>query len=154
MSHLDISNPYRRADGHIGARAVLRIEREDGWNQSYHFDTHGMKSAEVVAKASEMEAYHEQKAARLNGFREISGMEIRGYRVVDCSIHDNGVTLYLDVRPKVAGFPIRVRCATIDAVPSNEDIVRIITDALPASETEIDDAHAEFVRRVNEKRGG
>jgi hypothetical protein len=153
MSRLDLLDPYRRKDGHIGARAVVKIEREDGWHQSYQFDTHGMTSAQVVAKAAEFETYHHQKAERLNGFREIQGTEIGGYRVVDCSIHDNGVTLYLDVRPKVSGFPIRVRCATMDAVPSNEDIVKMITGALPVSQTEIADAHAEFVRKVNEKRG-
>lgn len=153
MSRLDLSSPYRRKDGHIGARAVLKIEREDGWHQSYHFDTHGMSSAQVVAKAEEIETYHAKKADRLNGFRDIQGMTVGGYVVVDCSIHDNGVTLYLDVRPNGDGFPIRVRCATMDAVPSNEDIVKMIADALP-NLSAIEDAHSEFVRKVNEKRGG
>lgn len=151
---LELSGPYRRKDGHVGARAVLKIHgREDGWHQSYHFDTHGMTSAQVVAKAAELERYHEKKAARLNGFRSISGMEIKGYRVVDCSIHDNGVTLYLDVRPRAHGFPMRKMYGNLDAIPSDEEIVAMVTAALPNSTDEIREAHDAFVAKVNAKRG-
>ena len=153
-TELELSNPYRRKDGHVGARAVLRIDgREDGWHQSYHFDTHGMTSAQVVAKAAEIEAYHAKKAERLNGFRKIQGSMVGDYGIVDCSIHDNGVTLYLDVRPVASGFPIRKRYGNLDAIPSDEEIVAMVTAALPTSTDEIQQAHDAFVAKVNAKRG-
>lgn len=153
MSELTLTKPYRRSDGHLGARAALLINRDDGRSQTYCFDTHGMTSAQVVEKAATIEAYHGKKAGRLNGFRSISGVEINGYCIVDCSIHDNGVTLYLDVRPKVSGFPIRKAYGNVDAIPSDEEIVAMVTAALPNSTDEIQKAHDAFVAKVNAKRG-
>lgn len=164
---LDIRNPYRRSDGHVGARTVLQIEHADGWHQQYAFDTHGMTSSQVAARASAIEEYHDAKAARLTGFRSVQGIEflVNGdtFRVVDCTILDAGVTLYLDARriaedgaaQNVRGFPVRRSYHDIAAVPPNEEILLTMIRMLIADYATLDvaTAHAEFVAKVAARRG-
>lgn len=154
---LALSNPYRRGDGHIGARAAVKVEHPDGWVETYAFDTHGMTSQEVADKTAALEGHHAKKAARLTGFRLIQGNEIAAggqvYRIVDCTIFERGIALYLDVRPRAPGFPIRKVYGNLDALPSDEEILAMVTAALPNSTDEIQQAHDAFVAKVKAKRG-
>lgn len=146
-----METPYRRADGHIGARATVDAETGD-CRQSYSFDTHGMSSGEVAAKVLELELYHAAKAARLESLRRLHGMVVaRGYAIVDCTILDSGVTLYVDVRPEAKGFPIRRAYQLVDLVPTNDAILKMIVEALP-DDAAIHAAHAEFVAKVEARR--
>jgi len=156
-SDLRFGIPRRRADGHLGARATVAIAHEAGWHQDYSFDTHGMTSAEVAAEVARIESYHADKANRLSGFRKITGSQIVNggvpYRIVDCTIFDAGVTLYVDVRPPAQGFPLRKAYHRIEAVPSDGEIVGMVIAALPESDEAIAAAHAEFVAKVEARRG-
>lgn len=155
---ITLSSPTRRTDGQIGARAIVDVKHADNWNQQYGFDTHGMSSDAVVAKVAEITAYHDSKAARLTAFRKIQGQDVKlggaAYRIVDCTIFDNGVTLYLDVRrdgAKVPGFPVRIQCYEIGKVPDDETIMKLLTSRLPVEADEIETAHAEFAAKVSMK---
>jgi len=154
---LDLRAPYRRNDGHIGAHARMKVEHPDGWVETYAFDTHGMTSQQVVDEAAAIAEHHAKKATRLTGFRSIQGMEIAAggqvYRIVDCTIFERDIALYLDVRPRAPGFPTRKVYGNLDAVPSDEEIVAMVTAALPNSTDEIQQAHDAFVAKVKAKRG-
>lgn len=151
-SRLRMEAPYKRRDGHIGARASVAI-LESSHPQTYSFDTHGMTSQQVADEAARLETYHAAKAERLERFRRLHGMVVaRGYTIVDCTILDAGVTLYVDVRPNATGFPLRHAYQSIGAVPTNDAILKIVAEALPDAGT-IDDAHAEFVAKVEARRG-
>jgi len=155
------SKPTRRAkDGQLGARASVRCGGRHP--KSYAFDTHGMTSGQVVAEAQRLSDYHEAKMAKLASFTAVRGTELNAngavFRVVDCTIFDAGLTLYLDVRKDgsttpVAGFPIMVKCRVIDAIPSNAEILKIIRAALP-DDTSAKQAHDAFVRKVADKMKG
>lgn len=151
-SVLSFENPSRRMDGHIGARATIALERADGWHQHYHFETHGMTSGQVADEIRRLEVYHAAKAERVERFRRLHGMVVtRGFTVVDCTILDRGVTLYVDVRPQAKGFPLRIAYHGIENVPTNDAILGMIAQALP-DVSAIETAHAEFVAKVEARR--
>lgn len=157
---LDFGKPSKRQDGQIGARAKVRCE--GAHPKTYAFDTHGMNSSEVAAKAREMSDYHDAKMARLADLADVRGHEFTVgddvFRVVDCTIFDQAVTLYLDVRKieqdgrmtQVHGFPIHKRCRSIDGIPSNAVIIQMMRDVLPNEES-VQSAHEEFVQKVHDK---
>lgn len=157
-SHLTLHSPYRRADGQIGAHARLVIQHDSGWHHTYGFDTHGMSVDEVTRKVAGIEAYHDVKAALLDGFRAVQGQVVDGYTIVDCTIMDAEVTLYLDVRDgaggRVPGFPLRIKCLSIERIPSNSAILDIVQRALPQPGEDIQAAHKAFVARLSERMGG
>jgi hypothetical protein len=155
---VELHNPYRRADGQIGARVEVHLP---GVTRS--FDSHGMTSNQVVAKIAEIEAQHAIRTGRLTGFRAIQGSEIvRGgktYRVVDCTIMDGGVTLYLDVRlvdgsemRRVDGFPIKKAYHLLSSVPPDAEVAAMVRAALPEDSEAVQKAHEEFVAKVKAKR--
>jgi hypothetical protein len=155
--------PTRRKDGHLGTRVKVRCEGTHP--KTYAFDTHGMNSTEVAEKIASLDAYHSAKMARLRDFGAVRGVEfvVKGdtYRVVDCTIFDAAVTLYLDVRRieqggkmrPVTGFPIRMKYRDIALIPSNAAILNMIRESLPDDEEE-KEAHNLFVRKVREKVKG
>lgn len=150
-SELRIEKPHRRSDGQVGARATVSVPH-DTRPQDYSFDTHGMTSREVVGKIADIERYHAAKVERMDRFRRLHGMVVaRGYTIVDCTILDAGVTLYIDVRPQAKGFPFQRAYQSISAIPTNDAILKIIAAALPDVDA-IESAHAEFVAKVEARR--
>ena len=136
--------PSRDKRGKIGARAFVRIER-DNWPVTYEFDTHGLSTEETSAKAAAIDARHTKWASRQNGFRAVVGIEFaidaRVYRIVSCTIPAGGpyehVELMVSMREfvddrllKVDGFPRSFWFNSIDDVPPNAVIVALIREAL------------------------
>jgi hypothetical protein len=154
-STLKLENPYARSNGQIGARATLRIDHPTR-PQSFSFDTHGMTSQQVVDEAARIENYHAAKVSRLDIFRRLHGFVVNhggiDFTIVDCTILDAGVTLYVDVRPPAKRFPLRIACHAIENIPTNDAILKMVTEALPDS-SGIASAHAEFVAKVEARRG-
>lgn len=168
----EFGKPYRRRDGQIGAPVRMRIEH-GGWHANYSFDSHGMSSSDVAKKLDDLAAYHEKKSACMTRFRGVQGVEIENgddtYRIVDCTVFDKAVTLYVDVRRVTAGvfkgqqremlvpvqgFPMTTKYRDITQVPSNEAILAMIRENLPDDEP-LEAAHNEFVKKVREKvKGG
>lgn len=160
---LTLVSPSRRK-GQIGALAEIRTEA-NGYTQTYAFNTHGMTSDAVVARVAELEAYHDAKTGLLVTLRGLLGTEFtvgdESFRIVDCTIFDKGVTLYVDVRnisqdsvQKVAGFPMRVSYRSLDAIPDEAAILAMTTARIPEPAAVIAAAHAVFVGKVTAKRGG
>jgi len=158
--NLDFDKPSRRRDGQLGARANVRCGGR--WPETYVFDTHGMNSSQVAAKADELAEYHEAKMAKLESFADVRGTELVAgadtYRIADCTVFDAGVTLYLDVRKvghrgSVKGFPIRMKYRYLSAIPSNEEIIEIVRASLP-DDADVKEAHDVFVKKVRGKVKG
>jgi hypothetical protein len=157
-TELVLHSPYRRKDGQIGSQAEVTISgHPEGWSGFYRFDTHGMTPAQVIDKGKEIKAYHEAKATRLTGFRGVQGVVLQSaYQIVDCTIFDRDVTLYLDVRKvaldgvqeKVHGFPIELRYYSMDKVPTDKEILEIVSAALPKFQDDVTSAHDAFVAKV------
>jgi hypothetical protein len=157
---IDFDKPHRRRDGHVGARAYVRCVGSHP--KTYAFDTHGMTSTQVAEKINAFAMYHDAKMAKLREYGAVRGVEfvVDGtvYRVVDCTIFDAGVELYVDVRRveesgmfPVAQFPLRMKYRDIALLPSVTKITDDIRAALPTGDSETENLHHEFVTKVRNK---
>jgi hypothetical protein len=163
---LNFGQPTRRKDGHIGARANVSVRGEGGADGYYSINTHGLTSSQVAAEVDRIHAFHDARAARMDGLRAIQAEPIAvgdaTYRVVDLTVRypTNAMhcTLYIDVRQmvngakvKVAGFPMRVPYANPSEMPDDAAIVALITAAIPHETEDLISLHEEFVSKVSGK---
>jgi hypothetical protein len=168
MRNLNFGQPTRRKDGHVGARANVSIRGEGGADGHYSIDTHALTSTEVAAEVDRLHAFHDTRAARMDGLRAIQATPIEmgdaTYRVVDATVRypqDAAYcTLYLDVRQivngakvKVAGFPLRLLYKTATEIPDDTTIVALITDAIPHETEDLNALHEEFIGKVSARLG-
>lgn len=170
MRQVKWSQPTRRRDGHIGARATISIRNEGGADGHYNIDTHGMNPARVAAEVGRIHAFHDARADRLVRFRALQADPLligdTEYRIVDLSIRypPNAAhcQLYIDVRKidvssPVEGFPMRILYPDIAAIPSNTEIVGIIRTGIESQNVDMKGAHERFITRVAAeliRRGG
>jgi hypothetical protein len=134
-----------RGRGKRGAQ--MRVEVAEGaWRSEYLVHSAGKTPEQIEAEAERWRAHHAKKVARLEGFRAVEADEWteRGQRFrVSCVtiVSDQPmVDLYVSVRrvkrartsdPFDRGFEDRIglrktlRFATIDEVPSDEEIVQM-----------------------------
>lgn len=154
--------PARRKDGHIGAKVDISVRGEGGCDGFYAIETHGKNSTQIAAEIDRVHAFHDERAARMNGFRAIQATPIKigqaTYRVVDIAIRHatnaSHCTLYLDVmngRERVAGFPKRILYKTPGEIPSDEAIVEMVKAAIPVETEDIEALHNEFIAKVRGK---
>jgi hypothetical protein len=160
----------RKRDRKLGTRVWVRLQ-DGGHHSTQQLDTHGMNEEQVVDAIEELRQWHERWAARQRGFRVVVGMEIAfgndTYRIVDCTVPPDrpydDVYLVLGVRQvvgltlsKLRGWPISLHYSSIDDVPSNQEIVRIVSARLE-EQLDAERAHVEFkdkVEKALKKRGG
>lgn len=148
---------------HLGARAFVQVESSN-FPGHYEIDTHGRSSADVAATVARLEARHGRLVDRLVGLQDLRGVELEAggatYRIVGCTIpprtQEEHVVI-IGIRRvdgenlvKVEGWPLRIQLRSIDACPTNEEILVAVTERLGA-QTAIVAAHDEFMSKVAAK---
>jgi hypothetical protein len=160
----------RKSDGKLGARVWVRLQDGD-LHSTQEFDTHGMNEEEVVDAIEDLRQWHERWAARQRSFGSVVGTEItidsETYRIVDCTVPSDrpydDVYLVLGIRrvvgstlSKLPGWPYSLHYSSIGDVPSNQEIVALVSARLQ-EQLGVQSAHAQFKQKVEKavkKRAG
>lgn len=145
------------AQNRVGSHAHLAVSSQTAseWDGHYHFSTHGMAAADVLAKIADLKAYHWKKCQRLNAWQAMKSVQIvvglDVWQIDHVGANEVGTNVELHVHAvRIDGkdqVEIRSVYPTIDDIPTDAQIVQAVKSRLIAA-ADVTAQHAAMVQAV------